>query len=112
MSGEKMIESLIILNLFIIAILQLMSLMSMKEQRITILNNYTISTIGIVLSCIFLSTSIHINLTMMPSDMQIIILCLTAFVVYKLLTLQKIFASIPLCKRIARHYKNKHLKLL
>jgi hypothetical protein len=107
-----MIESLIIANLFAIAILQLMSLMSMKEQRITILNSYTLSTVGIVLSCIFLSTSIHINLNSIPSDMQIIIFSLTAFVVCKLLTLQKIFYNIPLCKRIARYYKNKHLKLL
>jgi hypothetical protein len=107
-----MIESLIIANLFAIAILQLMSLMSMKEQRITILNSYTLSTIGIVLSCIFLSTSIHINLTSIPSDMQITILGLTGFVVSKLLTLQKIFANIPLCKRIARYYKNKQLKIL
>lgn len=107
-----MIESLIIANLFVIAILQLMSLMSMKEQRITILNNYTLSTIFIALSCIFLSTSIHINLTRIPSDMQIIILCLTVSVVYKLLTLQKIFYNIPLCKRIARYYKNKQLKIL
>lgn len=107
-----MIESLIIANLFAIAILQLMSLMSMKEQRITIFNNYTFSTVGIVLSCIFLSTSIHINLTSIPSDMQIFIFCLTGFSVYKLLTLQKIFANIPLCKRIARHYKSKHLKAL
>ena len=107
-----MIESLIIANLFAIAILQLMSLMSMKAQRITILNSYTLSTVGIVLSCIFLSTSIHINLTSIPSDMLFIILCLTAFVVCKLLALQKIFFNRPLCKRIARHYKNKHLKVL
>ena len=107
-----MIESLIITNLFVIAILQLISLMSMKEHRITVWNNYTLSTMGIVLSCMFLSTSIHINLNNIPSDMQIIILGFTAFVVYKLVTLQKIFANIPQCKRIARHYKNKHLKVL
>ena len=107
-----MIESLIIVNLFAIAILQLMSLMSMKEQRITILNHYTLSTVGLALFCIFLSTSIHINHASIPDDMQIIICGLTSFVVYKLIALQKIFYNIPLCKRIARHYKNKHLKVL